>query len=284
MNFYQLLESKEVKAVLLCHLKTRFNGPLYFYKQRFPDRSQLAVNLRQENTECTWTEPTGQSELYHVLNMNGQRALALYVIVRTSFSSDNIPLLVARLEEVLGAKPILVVKPVDQGKLSLEGVTSKNEVKGSFEAMTKMCEEYKKGGPPLQAPNLQLFPPASTIFGPASASDENRYVLKPFHYEAYRVDEEMHFDLYVRLVNRSDSIMLGKDGGGCSKKVAIKLSDLDYSLPAQFSECLLKPGKEAVGAIVPGFIPNVVANSRVKASKNYFPFIAHVGIRIPPSH
>jgi hypothetical protein len=281
-SFYELFESREVETVLLCSLKVQFNGLLYFYQQRFPDRSQLALKLREENGECTFTALDSRNQRYHILNMVGMRALALYVIVRPTFSPDSIPSLMERLEKALGIDHILMVKPADQRKFTLKGVTAKSVVKHSFEAMSRLCQEYGKSGFPLPAPNLELFPPVSPLFRPAPAFDENRFILRPLDYKPYRVDQEMRFGCYIKLVNSSDTIVLGKDENGCAGNVTIELKDIDYSLHPQFRKCFTEPLKGAEGAIIPGFIPNVVVNSTEGSEGDYFPFITHVGFRFPP--
>lgn len=280
--FYQGLESAQIESVLLCPYQAPFNGPLYFYKQRFPDKAKLAANLRKENPVATFTEPQGQSQTYHIFGMNGPRALAIYIIVRSPFQFGHIPGLIQKIEDKFGSGQVLMVKPVDQGKFSLAGVNTRKEVETSFESMRRLCPDYENSRVMIEAPNLRLISPTTPLFRVQRTSEEGKYQLKPLFPKAIIADRGMLFRFYLKLANVSETLLLGKPDGECARKVTIELKDAKFEIPTRFEDCFVVPEVPLQSLILPGFIPNMVSKKNEEHLNACFPFVAGAEIRIPP--
>lgn len=280
-NFYQLLEQNSVDTVVLCPLHKKFSGPLYFYKNRHPDLQELLKNLRKENQNASFEESNYKSKKYQVINMEGNRALAIYIIFRASFPQEVPLAFINRVKQTFGLEP-LMVRPVDQGKFSIEGVNKKSEVKASFAAIKRICSIPGNDEFPIKPPNLSLNPPRSNILGPSSNGNKECFQVIPFRHKPYRANQSMLFRFYFKLINRSSTILLGKPGEQCSNKVAITLCDVKYHLPPSLMDCFVPSEKKLAANVIPGFIPNIIPNATVLNSGEYFPFVTGSVIKIPP--
>ena len=279
-DFYRLLEDDSVNTVLLCPLQYTFSGPLYFCKHRHPDRTQLIRNLNRENQSASFVESQYDSQRDHVVNMDGDRALALYVIFHAVFPQERLLRFTNRLEKTFGLKA-LTVKPIDQRKFSIGGVNKKSEVEASFAAIKRICSEQDNNEFPIKPPNLSLNPPQSNIYRPSRAKKKEYSQVLPFRYKPYRTNQSMLFRFYFMLINRSATILLGRPGDQCSDKVTISLRDVEYALPPSLKDCFVPSEKESAAILIPGFIPNMIPTVTALNSGEYFSFVASSVIRIP---
>ena len=124
MNFYQMLEDEAVGTVLLVPLRFPFDGPLYFYKNRHPNRNALVESLKKENPTAQITAGNRKGRIYQIVNYQGNKSLILYAIFKNGFSRERLKAFIVRLKENFGVLP-LMVKPVDQGNFLLEGALTK---------------------------------------------------------------------------------------------------------------------------------------------------------------
>ncbi|SPJ15416.1 hypothetical protein SBDP2_330009 [Syntrophobacter sp. SbD2] len=281
LAFYGLFESPEIKSVLLCPLSSQFKGPVYFRKAQFPDRARLQTDLKKANPSSVFTDPVYQSKTYQVFEMTGPRALAIYLILNSSFAAEKIPVLIDLIDKRIKSGEVLMVKPIDQGKFSLAGVTKRKEVEASFNEMAKMCHDLGGSGQILQ-PNLRLIPPSVHLFEPLRASEEGKYQLKPPGPEPFDIGHGMLLRLYLSLVNQSDTVLLGKPGGKCAKDVTVELADVKFEIPPQFSRCFTGYEKSPVSRILPGFIPNVISKRTNGGAQADFSYVAEATIGIAP--
>jgi hypothetical protein len=261
MSFYQMLEDNAVGTVLLVPLRFDFNGPLYFYKNRYPDRNNLVKALIRENPEAHITADSRKGRIYQVVNYQGKKALILYAIFKKGFAFEQQKAFAKRLQEAFGVLP-LMVKPMDQGNFFLEGVAAKTEVTQSFNAFETLCgrgDGTSKIAVPR--PNLELESPHSDIYRAVDDNSGPVYNLRPdhTHYRSHCSDSAKIFRFYTRMVNRSSTTVLGPPGEfvPCTDKIRMELKDLFFTIPRRWQPCFLKPDPIEAG-VRPDYIPRLI--------------------------
>ncbi len=282
-RFYQLLEDASIGAVLLLPLQNKFNGPLYFYKHRHPDPRALIRGLEKQNPGAMFKAASRKSKTYHVVNMVGDKALILYIIIKQTFPGDRLLQLVKRINASFQTAP-LMVKPVDQGAITLEGVNQRGDIEKSFTAFENLCA-MNAGAQriPIRKPNLELVSPQSDIYRSSSGARKQDLELKPikkFH-EPYSTDQVKRFRFYTRVSNKSRTIVLGIPGSPCADNIRIAIGDVAVSIAPSFRDCFFPPG--APGAtITPDYIPFALVGGEGADSKDSPSFAAINAISIPP--
>ena len=285
MNFYQMFDTDSVAAVMLVPLKFPFNGPLYFYKNRHPDRGELVKALIRENPQVRITAGSKKGKVYQMVTYQGNKALILYAILKSEVPVDLLKAFTNRLEEKFGVLP-LMVKPVDQGNFLLEEVLTKDEVIQSFNSFEELCspeDGQKKIAVPR--PNLVLTSPQKNVY---RASVGNRGPVYELHAEkglpaAYSTDRSNTLRFYSRIVNRSATTVLGPPGEfePCSDKIRMELKQISFTIPRNLQTCFFRP-EPVVVRIRPDYIPRLInREGGENNSQHHAGFVISNQLKIP---
>ncbi len=249
-NFYHLLENKVLDRVLMVPMALPFDGRLYFDRKRHPPVGQLLADLRSANSESVrFSKDSYNSKRYVTVDMQGDKALAIYIIMTSPLGEDFHDNLNPALVEAFGVQP-LVINPVDQGLFSLNGVQHRRRIEEAFSLHDENCrtefgQHYSPG-----RPNLMLVPPQISVFGEIPI-----YTLRALDSVEQRVDESFIYRFYFELRNGTENIVLGKSG--CRRDITVTLEDLRYLAHPSYQGMF--DVKQPEARLVPAFIPGRVA-------------------------
>lgn len=253
-KFYNLLEDPDIHTVLLFSHKSMFSGRLYFDKSRYSNTEDLINNLRDNNSGETLfrRDDNLKSTRYSTVWMEGEKALAVYFIFKKNFPLKLKESFFDSAKQNLKSNP-LIVKPIDQERFFLKGVSDKVVVKYSFDRLEKLCSGRVGKSFSAPYPSMRLEPPSDGIF---TANTEKSYQLLTIKTkDAFYTDQLNRYQFYFAIVNKTNGIVLG--GHDCPKEILITLKDVEYRLPAPFRS-LFEPKPDVEVKIIPSFIPDVV--------------------------
>lgn len=251
-NFYSLLEQDSIHRVLMVPLALPFDGRLYFERRRNPPMQALLAEIERANPpEARFVADTYESNRYLSVDMDGRKALAVYMIFSrpTSMDSD----LDALVKAALNVKP-LTINPVDQGRFKLrgiEGVKARETIVKALARQNDMCTS--EGGKRLTAerPNMRILPPIWDQYG-----KKDYYELRSIGSIEHSVDLPQTYRFYFRLANETDNIVLGAPG--CADRdITVEVTSLEYRVSPAFAD-VFELGEPRLRRTVPGFVPSQV--------------------------
>lgn len=251
-NFYNLLERDSIHRVVMVPLALPFDGRLYFKKKSNPSMQALLLEIKQANpSEARFVADSDKSKTYLSVKMDGQKALAIYMIFSHPTRMDKD--LDTLVEEALGIKP-LTINPVDQGHFFLRGVSERETIEKSFKRHNEMCTTTEGREPFIPAkPNMDILPPHTKLPERVIKTNYNIHLTDPVE---HRVDLSQTYRFYFQIVNKTDNIVLGAPG--CADRdIAVELTNLEYQVSPAFAD-LFESGELRLRRIVPGFVPGQV--------------------------
>ena len=104
----------------------------------------------------------GRIPLYFVVNMKGERAVAVYAVFRSTVPKEAVRSFMETAEARLDSAA-LMIKPINQDAFALAGSTAKQEIQSAWNGMDRLCPSLNVRKFPLSAPNLLLNPPPSLV-------------------------------------------------------------------------------------------------------------------------
>lgn len=249
-NFYSLLEQDSIHRVLMAPLALPFDGRLYFKRNSNPPMQTLLAEIKRANPpEARFAADSYKSKNYLSVDMDGQKALAIYMIFSrpTSMDSD----LDALVEARLGVKP-LTINPIGQGYFFLRGIEDRVTIEKSFKHHNEMCTTTAGREPFIPArPNMRLLPPQSDLLGRTK-----KYEIHLTGLVEHSVDLPQTYRFYFRIANETDNIVLGAPG--CTDRdITMELTNLEYQVHPAFAN-LFESGEPRLRRTVPGFVPGQV--------------------------
>jgi hypothetical protein len=273
--FYQILEKDEFQTVLLCPLKYNFDGPLFFSQNRHPNFNVLITKLKQTNRNNRFEKRNHfNSKKYHGINMQGDKALALYIIIRKSLQKNDLYKIVSAAEKIFDNQS-LIVKPIDQGKFFIEPVNVQKDVIKSFDELNRICKISHENEYIIESPNLSLKRSFSNSYQISLEKNSHQYDIVPYRYTPYHADDQMVFRHYFKVLNQSDSIVLGHSEDKCLKQVTIKNRNMACDIHPGYRDCFKIP-KKIHTIVTPGYIARKISkenndNGLVMSNEIYMP-------------